>query len=62
MILNKDFVKTYDPSMPRLTDAQKEELDLTTADMACMKPYYNYYRFLTAANGVFSSLYFWIIF
>lgn len=55
VIFNKDFVKTYDPSMPRLTDAQKEELDSYYGRYGfCMKPYYNYYRFLTAANGVFS--------
>ena len=55
VIFNKDFVKTYDPSMPKLTDGQKNELDSYYGRYGfCMKPYYNYYRFLTAANGVFS--------
>ena len=57
VIFNNDFVKIYDPSMPKLTDDQKEELDSFYGRYGfCMKPYYNNYRFLTAANGAFSPL------
>lgn len=56
VIFNNDFVKTHYPSMPKLTDAQKKELDSFYGRYGfCIKPYYNYYRFLTAANGVFSK-------
>lgn len=55
VIFNNDFVKTYDPSMPKLTKDQKNELESFYGRYGfCMKPYYNYYRFLTAANGIFS--------
>ena len=55
VIFNNDFVKIYDPSMPELTGYQKHELDSFYGRYGfSMKPYYNYYRFLTAANGGFS--------
>lgn len=41
--------------MPKLTDDQKNELEAFYGRYGfCMKSYYNHYRFLSAANGVFS--------
>lgn len=55
VIFNNDFVKIYDPSMPKLTKDQKNEIDSFYGRYGfCMKLYYNNYRFLTAANGIFS--------
>ena len=55
VIFDNDFVKIYGPSMPKLTMDQKKELDSFYGRYGfCMKSYYNYYRFLTAANGNFS--------
>ena len=58
VIFNNDFVKRYDTSMPKLTDDQKKELESFYGEYGfCMKSYYNFYRFLSAANGVFSPVF-----